>query len=253
MRVQPAWWIGITIYLIYNAIIFTVWAIGGVSYLNSVGSDVAFKSLILPFGLGAGFLALTLSYLGWWGPVMTEERRGSPGWVLWVVLAFMLAYILIFFAATNWHSLAAGHLMLLIAGGALVGFNEEVLTRGILVVGWRGSTPNEAWVWFWATLLFGLLHLPNAFFGLGLVDAAIQVVFTFLFGTGQYIIRRLGGTLLIPVAFHGAWNFVSDTVQASEAEQPAIGIYFAYGTGLISILLVILVLLADRKARTKGA
>jgi uncharacterized protein len=253
MRVQPAWWIGVTIYLIYNAIIFTVWAIGGVSYLNSVGSDVAFKSLILPFGLGAGFIVLTLSYLGWWGPVMTEERRGSPGWVLWVVLAFMLAYILIFFAATNWHSLAAGHLMLLIVGGALVGFNEEVLTRGILVVGWRGSTPNEAWVWFWATLLFGLLHLPNAFFGLGLVDAAIQVVFTFLFGTGQYIIRRLGGTLLIPVAFHGAWNFVSDTVQASEAEQPAIGIYFAYGTGLLSILLVILVLLADRKARTKGA
>jgi uncharacterized protein len=143
--------------------------------------------------------------------------------------------------------------MLLIAGGALVGFNEEVLTRGILVVGWRGSTPNEAWVWFWPTLLFGLLHLPNAFFGLGLVDAAIQVVFTFLFGTGQYIIRRLGGTLLIPVAFHGAWNFVTDTVQASEAEQPAIGIYFADGTGLISILLVILVLLADRKARTKGA
>lgn len=253
MRVQPAWWIGVTIYLIYNAIIFTVWAIGGVSYLNSVGSDVAFKSLILPFGLGAGFLVLTLSYLGWWSPVMTEERRGSPGWVLWVVLAFMLAYILILFAATNWQSLAAGHLMLLIAGGALVGFNEEVLTRGILVVGWRGSTPNEAWVWFWATLLFGLLHLPNAFFGLGLVDAAIQVVFTFLFGTGQYIIRRLGGTLLIPVAFHGAWNFVTDTVQASEAEQPAIGIYFADGTGLISILLVILVLLADSKARTKGA
>lgn len=253
MRVQPRWWIGVVVYLVYNAIIFATWAIVGADYRNLVGSDVAFKSLVLPLFLGAVFMVATLFWLGWWRPVMTEDRRGRPGWALWVVLAVMLGFILVNVSAANWSALAAGHLALLIAAGVLVGFNEESLTRGVLVVATRGSTSSETLVWFWSTFLFGLMHLPNGFFGAGLIASSLQVVFAFLGGAGFYVLRRLGGTLLIPMALHGAWDFVTFSVTASGAEAPAIRTYFQFGTYLVSIVLVIVVLLFDRKPRPDAA
>lgn len=249
MKVQPRWWIGVVVYLVYNAIIFATWAIVGADYNNMVGRDVAFERLFLPLALGAVFMVLALSWLGWWRPVMTEERHGRPGWLVWVVLALMLGYVVNNFLATNWLALASGHLALLIAAGVLVGFNEESLTRGVLVVATRGSTASETLVWFWTSLLFGLMHLPNGFFGLGLVASSGQVVFAFLAGTGFYVLRRLSGTLLLPILMHGAWDFVTFAVTASGGTPPEINRLFQFGTYLISIVLVIVVLLLDRKPR----
>ena len=50
---------------------------------------------------------------------------------------------------------SAVHLALLLLGTALVGFNEEALTRGVLVVAARGSTRHEAWVWLFSVVLDG--------------------------------------------------------------------------------------------------
>lgn len=248
MKTQPNWWIGVIIYLIYNGIIFSIWAAVGADYNNMVGSEVIFKSLVLPLALGAIFLIAMLSWLGWWRPVITEDRRGGPSWVLWIVLAIMLGFIVINVSATSWSAIAAGHLLLLVAGAILVGFNEEALTRGILVVGWRGSTSNEVWVWFWASLLFGLLHLPNAFFGPGLAVSGVQVIFAFLAGSGFYILRRLSGTLIIPMVLHGAWDFSTFSHQASGADLAPLTPLFQFGTYLISIILVIVVLRAGRRS-----
>ena len=247
MKVKPVWWVGVIAWAAYNAIIFIAWVIGDSSYLNMVGPDVAFKSLIVPLSLGALFMIIVLSSLGWWRPVMTEERRGQPGWTLWVVLLFMLGFIVLNGGATNWSALAPLHLMMLVAAGILVGFNEESLTRGVLVVAWRGSTPSETWVWFWTTFLFGLMHLPNAFFGTGLIGGVMQVGLAFLAGCGFYLIRRVSGTLLIPMALHGAWDFVNFTRLASGGELPKLAPIFQFGTYLLSIALVIVVLVADRR------
>ena len=247
MKIQPTWWIGVIVYLIYNAIIFSTWAMVGADYNNMVGSEVISTSLVLPLVLGTIFLVVMLFWLGWWRPVMTEDRRGSPGWVLWIVLAIMLGFIVVNIGATNWSAITTVHLLLLIAAGVLVGFNEEALTRGIVVVGWRGSTSNEISVWFWSSLLFGLLHLPNAFFGPGLTASLYQVVFAFLAGSGFYILRRLSGTLLVPMAIHGAWDFASFSHQASGADPSPLTTLFQFGTYLISIVLVIVVLWAGRR------
>jgi len=253
MKVQPRWWIGVVVYLIYNAIIYATWAIVGADYTNLVGGDVIFQRTVLPLFLGAVFMVGTLSWLGWWHPVMTEDRRGRPGWALWVILAVMAGFILINVGTTNWSAITAVHLMLLVATGVLVGFNEESLTRGVLVVATRGSTASETLVWFWTSLLFGLLHLPNGLFGLGLVAASIQVVFAFLAGAGFYVLRRLGGTLLIPMVLHGAWDFATFSHLASGAEAPAIRTYFQFATYLVSIVLVIVVLRSDRRPRAAAA
>jgi len=253
MKVQPRWWIGVVVYLVYNAIIFATWAIVGADYNNLVGRDVAFERLFLPLALGAVFMVVALTWLGWWRPVMTEDRRGNPGWTLWVVLAVMAGFILINVGTTDWSAITAAHLVLLFAAGVLVGFNEESLTRGVLVVATRGSTASETLVWFWTSLLFGLLHLPNGLFGLGMLAASIQVVFAFLAGAGFYVLRRLGGTLLIPMVLHGAWDFATFSHLASGAEAPAIRTYFQFATFLVSIVLVIVVLRGDRRPRAAAA
>jgi membrane protease YdiL (CAAX protease family) len=247
MKVQPTWQKGVIVYLIYNAIIFGTWAAVGADYTNLVGRDVIATSLVLPLFLGAVFLVATITWMGWWRPVMTETRLGRFGWAMWLVIAVMVGFILVNAANANWSAVTGIHLLFLIAAGVLVGFNEEALTRGVLVVGWRGSTSNEVWVWFWAMLLFGLMHLPNGFFGAGFVASSVQVVFAILAGSGFYLIRRISGTLLIPMILHGAWDFASLTHIASEGADSPLKHPFQIGTYLLSIVLVIVVLLSERR------
>ena len=247
MKVQPTWQKGVIVYLIYNAIIFGTWAAVGAEYTNLVGRDVIATSLVLPLFLGAVFMAATITWMGWWRPVMTEKRLGRFGWAMWLVIAAMVGFILITAANANWSAVTGIHLLFLIAAGILVGFNEEALTRGVLVVGWRGSTSSEVWVWFWSMLLFGLMHLPNSLFGAGFVASLAQVVFAFLAGSGFYLIRRISGTLLIPMILHGAWDFASLTHITSEGAASPLKVPFQMGTYLLSIVLVIVVLVAERR------
>jgi len=55
--------------------------------------------------------------------------------------------------------------------------------------------------------LFGLLHVPNAFFGQSVGTTGFQVVLAFLIGTSYYVTRRLTGLLVIPMILHGLWDF----------------------------------------------
>jgi membrane protease YdiL (CAAX protease family) len=251
MRIQNVWWIGLIVYLVYNGIIYTSWAVGKADYRNMVGSDTVFVNIVLPLTLGAIFVVLSLFYLGWWRPVMVEDQRGRPTWVIWAVMLIMLSFIIVNFATVNWSALAMSHLLLLVAAGVLVGFNEEAVTRGILVVSFRGSTSKEVKVWLFATLLFGLMHLPNVFFGVGLLPASLQVVFAFLAGSGFYLLRRISGTLIIPMVFHGLWDFSTFSLQASGADMSPFTIVFQFGTYLVSIAMVIVVLRAGDRSSSK--
>ncbi|MDK3074454.1 CPBP family intramembrane metalloprotease [Sedimentitalea sp. JM2-8] len=239
---RPAWTTGVAIYLGYVALIFTAWVVIGVDYRKLVGADVVFKSVVLPLTLGALLLVPAVTWLGWWRPVMIEERRGGPAWTMWAILAVMAAMIVTGLASTDWSALAVGHVALIALAGVLVGFNEEALTRGILIVGFRGSIRSEVWVCIWSAALFGLLHLINAFFGLGLVGGLLQVVMAGCAGLGFYVLRRVSGGLLLPMAMHGLWDFASFTHQASGSEPAAISPVFQFGTYLVSIIAVILVL-----------
>jgi len=54
--------------------------------------------------------------------------------------------------------------------------------------------------------MFSALHVPNVIFGLPLWAMPIQVLLTFIMGSGFYIIRRMSGTLLLPMILHGLWD-----------------------------------------------
>ena len=50
------------------------------------------------------------------------------------------------------------------------------------------------------------MHVPNVYFGLPMTNMPIQVILTFIMGSGLYVVRRMSGTLLLPIILHGLWD-----------------------------------------------
>ena len=95
-------------------------------------------------------------------------------------------------------------------GTLMVGFCEEMVYRGLAVVGFRGGYP-EVRVWLFSSLLFMLLHAWDLVAGQSLAATGQQLVFTFLLGSVLYACRRSSGGLVVPILLHAAWDWTSFT------------------------------------------
>ena len=125
-----------------------------------------------------------------------------------------------------------------------VGFGEEMITRGSMIVGLR-SRFGEGRVWLISTLLFSALHVPNVIFGLPMLAMPIQVLLTFIMGSGLYAMRRMSGTLILPMVLHGLWDS-SLFLNVATGGMPS-NVQFAVYP--LAIACVIAVLLNSRNAR----
>lgn len=204
LRVRPRVWLGLAIWAAYVVIVFIVGKLSGVPY-TEMGRDGG--TLFLGAGLmlivGAIFLAITASLLGWWRPALFD-RKHSARWPIFVP-ALMAVAMLINLASTDWGSYDVGFFAASIVL-LLVGFTEEMATRGLLLVGLR-SRLGEGWVWFITSAAFALMHLTNALSGQDLLSTLQQVGMAFLGGTIFYILRRTTGTLIWAMVLHGLWDF----------------------------------------------
>jgi len=252
MKTQPNWQIAIACYIAYLVIVIGGMMAGGANYLDMVGADVVFGSIVLPLSLGAIFLFAVISWLGWWTPLMRDNELASPTWLKWPMILIAGAMIFMGLSSTNWSNIAASHLMLLVVAGILVGFNEEALCRGIVVLGIREGGRSEAFVLVLSSLLFGMIHLPNALIGLPLGGAAIQVVFAAMMGAGFYVIRRTSGSLLVPMVIHGLWDFASFSRSASGAEPPSMQAIVQFGSYGVAIIVSIILIWAMRGKTTRN-
>lgn len=246
MRVAPGWLAAVLVYVIYNAIIFSGWALAGANYANLVGADVILKSIVFPLAAGAVFVAVAVSYLGWWRPVLRESAPGAPKWAMWLVALAMMGFILNMVVGTNWSAITLTHLLMLLASGILVGFNEETINRGVTVTGFRGSGWSETRVALLSAVLFGAMHVPNAMFGVPLAATVVQGVFAFFMGCGFYVLRRVSGSIFVCMAFHGLWDFSTFSSQASGSTAPN-ALYFQFGAYLIALIALFAVLRLQRR------
>ena len=209
---KPSVLLGIILYLGYLAIFFATWTVNKVDYTR-IGENADTTKLwyALPTLFGSLFLVIAISVLKWWRIVLFDKRKAGPKWI-WILPIAMLLIIINNFANLNVEALSI-ELILWSGLGALgVGFGEEMITRGSMVVGLR-SQFSEWKVWLYSTLLFSALHIPNVIFGLPISSMPIQVILTFIIGSGFYIIRRVSGTLIIPMILHGLWDsslFITD-------------------------------------------
>lgn len=207
MRAAPKPVTGILVFLGYLVFFYGVWIINGVEYDRiSESSETILKWIVAPLAAGAVYLVVVVSALGWWRPALFEVKKAGPRWLL-VGPLLMLLLAIVGLATSDKSSVTMSIFWFALLGSLLVGFCEEMATRGALIVGLRGRL-TEPMVWFLSTLLFGLMHLPNWVFGAG-PAASIQVIFAFGGGTMLYLTRRLTGTLIFSMFLHAIWDFSS--------------------------------------------
>lgn len=240
MRVKPSALVAIAAIVGYLAVVFAVWAAAGLKY-DDVGDTVenVRKGIVLAIGLGAVYLIVVTSVLGWWRPAMREPHKVGGGW-MWVIPILLLIGAALNLVATKWGEIdGLGTYALWLAIGSLfVGFSEELLTRGIAIVGGRGGM-HEKWVWVFSGAIFAMIHVPNALFGQGATATGQQVVFAFAIGLTYYVTRRISGALIVTMALHAIWDF-STFIQAHSvdglAEKPvSLAIFAMWGAIIVGI------------------
>ena len=204
-RVRPRVWIGLAIWVAYVLLVYVVQLLAGVPYpdLGENGGTL-FLGAGLSLIIGTIFLAVTASLLGWWRPALFDRQHSHHRWPIFVP-AVMVVALVINLLSTDWASYDGGFFAASIVL-LLVGFTEEMTTRGLLLVGLR-SRLSEPWVWFITSAAFGLMHLINALSGQSLGLTIQQVGLAFLGGTVFYILRRTTGTLIWAMVLHGFWDF----------------------------------------------
>lgn len=206
MKVQPRPLVGILVFLAYLVVFYGIWIVNGIDY-ETIGdsADNLLKWYVAPLAGGAVVLIIAATMLGWWRPAILEVRKAPR----WTVIPAVLMLLLGVFALTqkDYSDKTSTMFLWLIVGSIGVGFCEELATRGLLLVGLRG-TLSERKVWLFSSLLFGLMHLPNWVFGAG-PGATFQVLLAFLSGTTLYLLRRGAGTLLICMLLHAFWDFTA--------------------------------------------
>lgn len=208
MRVKPTALSAIVAILGYMVVVFTVWAATGLKY-DEVGDTLenVQKGIVLSMVLGAVYLAAVTTFLGWWKPAIHEPRKVGSRW-MWLIPALLLLGAVGNLSFTKWGEIdgVAGYALWLAIGTLFVGFNEELLTRGLAVVGGRGSM-HEKWVWVFSGGIFAVLHAPNALFGQSATGTVQQMVFAFAIGLTYYVVRRVSGTLIVTMALHAVWDY----------------------------------------------
>ncbi|UXN28707.2 lysostaphin resistance A-like protein [Curtobacterium flaccumfaciens] len=205
LRVRPRIWIGVAVVVGYVALVSITQHLSGVPYpdLGDNGSTL-FRGVGISLILGAIALTVVTTLLGWWRPAIREQHRSTSRWPV-IAPALMTVLMLLNLIGTDWGAYDLGFfvasLVLL-----LVGFTEEIATRGLLITALR-SRLGEGWVWFLSSLAFGLMHYVNVLSGQDFGRTSFQVLSAFLFGTVLYILRRITGTLVWAMVLHALWDF----------------------------------------------
>lgn len=213
-------WVYLVLIVVYLAAIqliprFT--SPSGNAYASFPTTEAVIRGLWVTVGLGTVIGLVAVAVLGWWRPVFLDDRP-LPRWV-WLFPVVMIVAIV---AGTSYANLADKGLtytLLLLVGCLFIGVSEELMFRGIGVTAFRQAGFTEGKVALWTCVLFGLAHSTNLF--TEGISALTQVLVTVVAGYFFYLIRRVSGTLIVPMVVHGLWDF--GLLTNSLSTPPALG------------------------------
>lgn len=205
MRVTPKIWIGFAVVVGYLAVIVAVQAASGIPY-TELGDSAGnlFVSAGLSLIIGAVLLAVLLTVFRWWGPVLRDQHRSKHRWP--IIAPILLAVIAVInLLSSDWNAVSGAFVAAALVL-VLVGFTEEVVARGILLVTLR-TRVSEVWVWLLTSVVFAVMHMVNSVLGQPLAASVQQAGFAFIVGSILYVFRRTTGSLIPAMALHGLWDF----------------------------------------------
>jgi hypothetical protein len=188
---------------------------------------------------------------GWSTAIWSKQTPGLPR-VLWLIPLFWFAMCGARLWVTPWASFDVVYYAVLAVATLMVGFNEELLFRGILAHGARGTGRwTEARVLLVSAAGFGLFHLPNVLAGQALGPTLIQVGYASVMGIALYAAMRVSGTIMLPIAMHALWDF--STFSAKGAEMPTVLSLVVFAMLVATVLLCVVAVVHTLMQARKGA
>lgn len=210
VRKQPSPATALIVFVGYLAVIIVVNLITASDFdFGDVAAtaDNTRDGVVLPVLAASIYLTVATTVLGWWRPAMRDSDavRKAPKW-MWAIPVLALLVCVINIARSDHRAeFTNAHWMWIVVGFLLVGYSEELMTRGLLVTGFR-SRFGEMKVMYLTSLLFGVMHGLNIVFGQSAGTTLLQMVGTIPMGIMLYMLRRTTGLLVVPMIIHGLWD-----------------------------------------------
>lgn len=197
----------VVLYLVFSIITGLVAAI----FFGGIRDSSADRLIdgVIDSGMAANLLVMVgLLFVSFW--VFKGSRRDifferKPFALSKRYYLFPLAWLgvaLFAFSQVDYSAYSAGTILLVLIAALTIGVNEEIVTRGILLVGLRNSGVAEWIAWLITLAVFSLLHLVNL---LGGGNLTILLV-TLTGGTLLYVARRVFGNLFVPIGLHALYD-----------------------------------------------
>ncbi len=171
-------------------------------------------SMWIPLGLALLFTYGVVTALGWWRPVLRDDRPVQR-WV-WFLPALFVVSILASTSYSNLSERGIGFTLALLVATQFVGWGEEGMFRGLGVVTLRRHPLTEGQVALWSSIIFGAVHLTNVI-GRG-ASALPQAIMVSLAGYFFYLIRRVSRGNVVNSVLHGLFDFSILTTTAIVAD-----------------------------------
>jgi len=173
-----------------------------------------------PIVLAAAFLLLVVCVTGWSNIGFHRFKVLPTLKLMWLPMIYIAAFAGIAIAL----GLPAGrNLALIMLNTGFVGLSEELMFRGILFSGLRSRLGLQSSIWI-CCILFGAIHVLNAF-QTGMIEAAmLQAVAAFMTGTLFLALRMRTGSLFPVIVLHAVWDclplLIATHVAPPTAGQP---------------------------------
>jgi uncharacterized protein len=207
-RLEPNLKNALLIVLFYTVYIFLMMYFSGVPYTDfAKTSSNMIHGVLIPVAVGSLILTAVAIWSGWWKDLWRDKFQiKGHNWMYIFVLLIVLE-ILGNLIKGNIGSIDTTLVITIFIACLFVGYSEELLTRGLLIRGARGSGLSEIKVFIVVMVVFGLFHGINFLLGQPVITTVQQMIFAGLAGGVFYTIFRKTGLLLVAMILHGLFDF----------------------------------------------
>lgn len=192
----------------YIIVIVGLQKLSGVPYTDfTETSSNMLRGILLPVAVASLYVGVFAKWSGWSQDVFKDKFKIQGHNWMYLLVIFAVIGTIGNIAFGNIGDRSSTFILYAAIATGLVGYSEELMTRGLLLRGARGSGLSEIKVFLFTSGLFGAMHALNIFNGQDVKTTLTQVLFTFGAGAVYYAIFRKTGLLWVTMVLHATWDF----------------------------------------------